>query len=226
MTEHHPNAIEIYQDPLAMEAVRLYTDPLLPTFGSKRASALAAGCERSVFNRVAVIDEIDRIIQHRLENSEKTVEFMATYSMDAARELIGHLSAGRDLEFIPMEEIRDSMRMTKTIGEGEDAREVEVWSDGKLLASIVRHNGIVLAAYEQRRKAAVELIRQQIGTPEQRIKVDHGNKEELPQLTDLPDDQLEELGQFISNALEERRGEKTAEVEAEWTECPTEGESG
>ena len=205
------HVITLYEDPRAMEAVRLYTDPLLPTFGNKRASATQAGVSRSVFMRVAVQEEIDRIVVQRMENSENTVAFLGTYAMDAAKELISQLSAGRDLCFISQEEI-------------ELASQSHM--DGKLLASMVRHNKMVLDAFEQRRKAAVEIIRQQIGTPEQRIKVDHGDTEELPQLTDLPDDQLEELGSFISEALASRKLEEEEVEEADFeVVTPTEGET-
>lgn len=184
--------ITLYQDPKVMEAIRYYTDPLLPTFGNKSASATAAGLKStSCFNRTDVQEAIDRIIQERLANSERVVEYVGTYAMDAARELVSQMSAGRDLKFIDMEEIQ------KTIdNSGSD--------EGKKLAAIVRHNKTVLEAYEQRRKAAVEILRQQIGTPEQRIKVDR--RESSPtMLDDLEDEQLLELSKLVSEEMEGRR---------------------
>ena len=192
--------VTLYQDPKVMEAIRLYTDPLLPTFGNKSASATHAGLgSTSCFHRNDVQQEIDRIIQQRMETSERTVEYLGTYAMDAARELIGQLSAGRDLEFIDMEEI-NSIISDSDINEG-----------GKLLSAVTRHNKTVIDAYEQRRKAAVEILRQKIGTPEQRIRVDHGKEDPTP-LGDLTDDQIRELSLAISDEMDHR---KPRELEAE-----------
>jgi hypothetical protein len=184
--------IKLYQDPKTMEAIRYYTDPLLPTFGNKSASAAAAGLKcASVFTRSAVQEEIDRIIQERLENSERTVEYVGTYAMDAARELVSQMSAGRDLKFISQEEIDEVIKAS-----GAD--------EGKKLAAIVRHNKTVLEAFEARRKAAVEILRQQIGTPEQRIKVDHGASSDT-MLDNLKDEQLQELSKLVSEELDSRK---------------------
>jgi hypothetical protein len=184
--------IKLYQDPKTMEAIRYYTDPTLPTFGNKSASAAAAGlATASCFTRSEVQQEIDRIIQERLEKSERTVEYVGTYAMDAARELVSQMSTGRDLKFVEMEEIQ------KVI-DSSDADE------GKKLAAIVRHNKVVLEAYEQRRKAAVEILRQQIGTPEQRIKVDHGASSDT-MLDNLKDEQLQELSKLVSEELNSRK---------------------
>lgn len=191
--------ITLYQDPKTMEAIRYYTDPLLPTFGNKSASATAAGlATTSCFNRLEVQEEIDRIIQERLENSERVVEYVGTYAMDAARELVNQMSAGRDLKFIDMDEIQDVIEAS-----GAD--------EGKKLAAIVRHNKTVLEAFEARRKAAIEILRQQIGTPEQRIKVDHGEKSDT-MLDDLGDDQLQELSKLVSEEMDSRKPRESEEI--------------
>lgn len=191
--------IKLYQDPKTMEAIRYYTDPLLPTFGNKSASAAAAGmASPSCFSRAEVQEEIDRIIQERLENSERTVEYVGTYAMDAARELVSQMSAGRELEFISQEEIQ---RVLEASGPDE----------GKKLAAIVRHNKTVLEAFEARRKAAVEILRQQIGTPEQRIKVDHGKSSDT-MLDALQDEQLLELSKLVSEEMDSRKPQEPKEI--------------
>ncbi len=191
--------IKLYQDPKVMEAIRRYTDPLLPSFGNKIASATAAGMDSaSCFKRTEVQEEIDRIIQERLENSERVVEYVGTYAMDAARELISQMSAGRELEFVSQEEINDVIEAS-----GAD--------EGKKLAAIVRHNKTVLEAFEARRKAAVEILRQQIGTPEQRIKVDHGESSDT-MLDNLKDDQLLELSQLVAEEMDSRKPQEPEEI--------------
>jgi hypothetical protein len=192
--------VTLYEDPRAMEAVRLFTDPLLPTFGNKSASATQAGYKsNSCFHRKDVQEEIDRIIQQRLEQSEKVVEYVGTYAMDAARELVHQLSTGRDLEFIDMEEI-------ERILDASDPDE-----GGKLLAAATRHNKVVLDAYEQRRKAAIEILRQKIGTPEQRIRVD---KSDTPTpLEDMSDEQLDELNKILSEEVKNRKPQELSPEE-------------
>jgi hypothetical protein len=180
------------EEPAAREAIRLYTDPLLPTFGKKKASAGKAGFESpAVFERLAVKEEIKRILAERAEASNDVVKYLSTYTMDAARELVSQLSVGRELEIM----------------------EVEFELGDKHAVAQVRHNKTVLDAAKERRAAAVELIRYQIGTPEQRIRV---TKEEEPTpLDDLSDDQLEELGSAIGDTLSRRRPALAEVIEEE-----------
>lgn len=197
------SSVELWQDPRTMEAIRYYTDPLLPTFGNKSASATAAGFSTtSCFQRTEVQEEIDRIIQERLEQSERVVEYVGTYAMDAARELVNQLSTGRELAFIDMDEIREVILSSDP-------------DEGKKLAAIVRHNKTVLDAYEQRRKAAVEILRQKIGTPEQRINVKRGDSDPTP-LRDMTDDQINELSQVLADELDARKPREIPEANVEY----------
>jgi hypothetical protein len=180
--------VDLYQNPQVMEAIRYYTDPLLPTWNNKSASAAAAGLKStSCFQRAEVKEEIERIVAERVEAGKKVVEFLGTYSMDAARELVRQLSAGRELEFIDIEGIM-----------GEDSFNPDA------LSAVVRHNKTVIDTIRERRAAAIEIIRQQIGTPEQRIKVKReGNEPTM--LDDMDDEKLQQLNEMIAEELESRQ---------------------
>ncbi len=184
--------VQLYQDPKVMEAIRLYTDPLLPTFGVKSSSAAQAGAHSSIFQRQDVKDEVQRIVQQRYAASTRVVEYLATYTMDAAHELIKQLSTGRDLEFKEIDEAIEN-------------------SDDKMGAVIVRHNKTVIEAAKERRAAAIEIIRQQIGTPEHRVRVQDDRKDPID-LEHLSDDELKQLGEIIWDTLEDRKPTE-AEVE-------------
>lgn len=217
--------IALYEDPQAMEAIRFYTDPLLPTWGNKTASAAAAGYDSAtVFNRLAVREKVEEIVAEREAASRDVIQFLGTYTIDAARELIRQLSTGRDLELVdptplfddgPIEEVVDALQAK--IESGADQEVLYAVAKGlaegraRKAEAMIKHNNSSINASKERRNAAIEILRQQIGTPEQRISV---KKEEArTPLSDMDDGGLEELNKIIAEELKARQPQVIPEAD-------------
>jgi len=84
----------------------------------------------------------------------------------------------------------------------------------KRAEAMIAHNKTVLQAVKERRAAAVEIVRQQIGTPEQRIRVTRDN--DPTPLQDLSDDKLKELGSLIEETMLSRQPNEIPEAEVEY----------
>jgi hypothetical protein len=189
------------------EAVRHYTDPLLPTWGNKRASAEAAGYSNpedkayEVFGRERVQNELQRVEEERVKRGEDLMRMVDKYAEDYVRALIKGASFGKDLEAINIEEV---------FGENLDTFDHEKGDDEKAKA-INAHNRNAVSAARERRRAIEKLLAYAAGTPEQRIAVTQrrGAPEGVP-LEDWEPDELKMLEQ----ALEEEKQARLQEEES------------
>lgn len=215
--------------PLAAEAVRLYLDPLMPTFGNRAAACRAAGSKAidpgRILDTPAAVAEIERIQTLRAEQGRKVAEYLGDYAFDAARELVQQLSTGRDLELIDPREVLNREVQHKVVPVLDDeGAETGEWTVDTLgltdieldrVKHVVAHNKTVLAAAKERREAAKLLLAYKIGTPEQRVKVTSEKK--LPGVVDLEDlskTELDELGKIVRQARKARAGAKVVAAAA------------
>lgn len=210
-------------NPMLLEAVRLYTDPLMPTFGNKAAACRAAGYKGrnpgEALDGVAAQEEIARIQAQRAEAGGRVADYLGDYAFDAARELVQQLGLGRELEIINAAEFLGADLISACIADPETG-ELRVDEeklpqlggrviDGLLeqVKQINQHNRAVVLAAKERREAAKIILAYKIGTPEQRVRVTQDK--ELPDVLDLSKlskDQLGALGDMISRIQRERAG--------------------
>jgi hypothetical protein len=201
--------------PLMQEAVRLYLDPLMPTFGNKAAACRAAGYTGrnpgEALDSSAAREEIERVMAQRAEWGKKIGEYLGDFAWDAARELVSQLSIGRSLEIIDPREVltREVLNQVEIdpdtneatiVGRGLSKEEIEQ------VKQVNKHNMVVIHAAKERREAARLLIAYKIGTPEHRVRVT--SEKELPDVFDLSKLDAEQLGQVgaaVRAALEAKR---------------------
>lgn len=208
--------------PQEFEAIRLYTDPLLPTFGNKRAAIRAAGYADSnystrFFDRAEIAAEVQRITAQRIEQGNKVAEYLGDYAWDAARELVNQLSLGRDLEVIDARVVlgEDVLQSFEYVNVGPDRVELRLKSNAAVpheavmeqVKNLNNHNRAAILAAKERREAAKLLLAYKIGTPEQRIRVtDDRDKGNGPlDLSKLSKDELEALGSVVHSMIAERK---------------------
>lgn len=202
------------QDPRMREAVRLYCDPLSGTYGNKTASALRAGYSSAtdashVFKHPAVIAEINRIAETRSLDMADVYEYVLSYSIDAARELVDQLQQGRELEYIDP---------TKAI---ENAHNRDAAAEAK---EINAHNRNVIALMRERRDAAARILSYQIGTPERPIDPQGRDRRKGPldgilDLSKLSKEDLQVLQRTIEEISRAKTlvGHGTEAIEGEFT---------
>lgn len=226
--------IPIHDDPRVQEAIRLYTDPLMPTFGVKSAAARAAGVASTVFQRKEVQKEIERIGELRSEAGEKVAEYMSQYTWDAAREVVQQLGLGRELKLEDPTELLSDEGIAKIVVEqvGEldpdnpegFRRAVNRVTSGlaNRAAELNRHNKNVIASAKERRAAAELLIRYHLGGPEQRMHITRKDDSSGPQeLSEMSDEDLRKFGRVIEDELGGRQPGNVI-PEAEVVEGPAE----
>lgn len=201
--------------PLMHEAVRLYLDPLMPTFSNKAAACRAAGYTGrnpgEALDSDAARAEIERVMAQRAEYGKKVGEYLGEYAWDAARELVSQLSLGRGLEIIDPREVLtrevlnqaeidpDSGEVT-IVGKGLSKEEIEQ------VKQVNKANMVVVHAAKERREAAKLLIAYKIGTPEHRVHV--RTDKELPDafdLSQLDSSALEHLGRLVRGVQADRK---------------------
>lgn len=197
--EHHPNTKEL--TPEDREVIRLYTDPLLPTFGNKSKSLAAVGKSTNpyFFDRVAVVEEIERIQADRSRAGQQVEKYIGRYAMDAARALVDQLHLGADLSVQDPHEIDDMERADL----------------------VVKANRVAIQARREQREAAELILRYHLGHPEQRHRHISDGQDPLD-LGQLTNEELDTLGQLVGELLDERKGAAPGEgdgpqvLEAEW----------
>lgn len=207
-------------------AITFYTDPLLPTFGNKVQSSKAAGYDSvRVFDSPSVEAEIERIEAERAKSGRDVADYMGSYAIDAARELVAQLSEGRELTIRPPDEMIDEMveAVVEAVGDGAEADAVEGIVKNKidLMKAITGANKIALQAAKVRHDALELLIRYHLGHPEQRIT--HREERDGINLADLSDAEMKELGTFVDQEIK-RRGSPSEEREPQVVEAEFEVE--
>jgi len=180
--------------PKVLDAIRYYTDPLLPTYDNKAQSAMAAGyAEATAYGNNPLSSPkakkvIARIRRERREAGGEVEEYMHDHVFDAARELIKQLSAGRELEIRDPGDILDQT----VVGE----------MDLERARQITQHNRIALSAVRERRKALELVLAYVMGGPEQRQKTIHKTEKHV-NLDDLSDGELKSAIQLLSQMQKE-----------------------
>lgn len=208
--------------------VRYYTDPLLPTYANKAASARAAGVDErtayrwtnnedhAVSRAIALVEaERDEIAMHLRKK-------LVHHAPDALREILGQLSLGRDLTYQagdPEAEEEQLKALERAVEEGHardrsgDPNEAAHKAILGRIQTRSKHNAEVTRAAKERR-AAAELILEYSMTQTEK----GGEPREGPaplDLSELDDDQLSELGAAIEAVRGVRTHKAEATVEAE-----------
>lgn len=214
-------------NPMLQEAVRLYTDPLMPTFGNKAAACRTAGYKGKnpgeALDGVAAQEEIARIRDQRTAAGGQVADYLGDYAFDAARELVQQLSLGRELEIINAAGFLGADLLAACIQDPETG-ELRVDEDklpqmgGRVIDGILeqvkqinQHNRAVVLAAKERREAARIILAYKIGTPEQRVRVTQDK--ELPDVFDLgklSKEDLAAMGDMIYRIQQSRAGKKLA----------------
>jgi len=216
----------IHLAPHENEAIRLYTDALMPTFGNKSASVAAAGMAPAsatqFFNRADIAAEVERIQIQRAREGEKVAEFLGDYAMDAAREMVNQLSFGRELTIIDPRSVLGAEILSsfefQVDENNEKAPPKLVLKQGvpvpheylmEQVKHINNHNRVAVAAMKERRAAAETIIAYKIGTPEQRVRHIQDPESAGPiDLGKLTPEQLQTLGNVVNDLLVEKRAQK------------------
>lgn len=170
--------------PKQREAVRYYTDPLLPTFGNAAKAGIQAGYEDGGWMRSDVVKHaIQRIEEERAMAGAKVRDYLGRHAQDAALELVQQLSAGRELEVIPVADLFD------------DGQETMTKDRERRVLAATKHNRVAIQAAKQRKDAAELILRYHLGHPEQRVR--HTGEDGVKMLKDMTDDELTELGKVL-----------------------------
>ena len=227
------------------ELVRYYTDPLLPTFSNKTASAAAAGYQTTkVFEHRLVQQEIDRILVERRSAGDEALEYLATYAADAARALVENLSLGKTLAVEdpqpllgpPTEEewetAKEMHREQERSERGrpkyptpQDALDALVGARLERAQAITKANRVAVRAASEAREAAETILGHFLGDPSNRR---HRGDDVPMDLANLSPDELLELGDLVASMLDKKRATVSEEdggpvVEGKWEEeDPTE----
>lgn len=208
-------------NPKLREAVRLYTDPLMPTFGNKTASCIEAGYkDHNALSSEAAKNEIARIERQRADQGAKVAEYLGNYAFDAARELVRQLSAGADLRVEdPTDLLRErtdeeiaemlsSALATSSADERLDVSDIAEAMEGDRMARaelLIKHNRVALQGAKERRAALELLLRYHLGHPEHKHRHIHDQDTDPLDLGDLSDEDLQRLGEFVHDAIDERK---------------------
>lgn len=225
-------------DPRQREAVRLYTDPLLPTFGNKTQAALAAGYDTTrVFDTPAVAAEVARIEEQRALSHAEVREFMGDFAHDAARALVKSLGLLNSLTIEDpnsllgeptQEELDQALTLAQETAAALKEGSRATVSVGEIMQAIIgvrlsradamtKANRVGLQAFKEAREAAELLLRYALGHPEQTVRHKGRPQDVGPvDLSDLSQDELQQLGTVIQQAIKDRQTEVVeAEVEFE-----------
>lgn len=199
------------------EAVRAYTDPLLPTFGNKRGACRAAGYSvgsgvaYEVFGRDRVQAEIERIEEARVEHGRRLMELIDQYGEAYVRGLLEQMSFGKDLDPVDIESVfGDDFEDFGMDSKGHSTEGRRELHEGKAKA-INAHNRNAIRAAKVRREAIEKLLAYAAGTPEQRIAVT--NRRGAPEGVPLEAWDKEEL-ELLEESLDEERRRRGIEEQS------------
>ncbi len=217
-----PEQVQKRLRPQQREAIRLFTDPLLPTYGNKSASAKGAGYGTTkAFDSPDVMYEIARIEEERSVAGRDVAEYVGTFAWDAARELVQQLSTGRELVLLHPEELLtlkggEIDRLTTMILElaKDDESEqdriaalIEGLAAGavKRADGMVKNNAVYLKAAKERRDAASAILSWKIGSPMSTSRqIVEKRLPDAIDLSDMSDEELEGIGQAVRDVAEMR----------------------
>ncbi len=153
-------------------AVLSYLDRGSPAFGNKtRAKKLAGYGEgtsgNSVFNAPEVQIALRELRSQQLELAGQVMSDIKALSPEAADELMAQLHVGREMEMLDPSVIF-----------GKDFNEATSKVDGDRLRGISAYNATLAKVMKERRAAAETILAYAFGTPEQRVRVAHGETED------------------------------------------------
>lgn len=222
--------------PLVREAVRLYTDPLSPTFGNKMGSAMRAGAShstaRNLLSSASARAEIERIEAERAERGRDVANYLSHYAPDAARALVQAMGEAGVLELRnPLEAFDGLLQEVEEAFAESDLdpaiimRVVTGILDRRMAiqAQITKDNRVAVQAAKERREAVETILAYHIGPPVQKIKLDAERKQDGPvDLSDLPDEALQDILRSIEQIKGQRDGVATPKdddpvEEADWS---------
>lgn len=201
-------------DPRQRLVVEYYTNPLFGrTFGNKLGSATAAGYESSqCFESKAVQAAVKWVLAQKLEQSKGVATYLEAFTMDAARKLVGQLSADEGVAPHPMPEGLLDRPPEPIIGTDKDGNEKVIgYNDGHLkqAQAITQHNKAAAALLKEAREAMKLILAYHLGTPEQKVRIDRGGDRQDPlDLGQLTDEQLRELARHVQEVINEKAGLK------------------
>jgi phage terminase small subunit len=196
-------------------AVEFYTNPMFGrTFGNKTKSALAAGYEKvyavKVLSQPQAKEAIHWVMQQKDADSQHVAKFLERFSMDAARKLVEQVGLSDGLTIHPMPEGLLDKKPEPIIGCDKDGEEKLLGFDDshlKQAKAITDHNKAVASAAREVREAVKLLLAYQLGTPEQKVSVEHNRGGSDPlDLGELSDDELRNLQRHIQEVREFKQG--------------------
>ena len=205
-------------------AVEYYTNPMFGrTFGNKTKSALAAGYEGNHAPKALIgkgaKEAIAWVMQQKDDQGEEVATFLSRFTMDAARKLVEQIGLSDGLEIHPMPEGLLDKQPTPILGVGKDGEERLIgFDDGHLkqAKAITDHNKAVATAAREVRSALQLILAYHMGTPEQKVSVEHNKPGGDPlDLGALGDEELRELARHVQQVRAFKRGEAPPPEESE-----------
>jgi hypothetical protein len=199
-------------NPRQQLAVQLYTNPMLGrTFGNKSASATAAGFSSSTaLDSIPCQAAIAWIMEQKAANADRVATYLSAFTMDAARKLVTQMGADDGIEPKPMPEGLLDREPEPIIGQDKDGGDRLLgYSDGhlKLAKEITAHNRAAAGLMKEVREALKLVLAYHLGTPEQKISVERGSKQQDPlDLGALDDEQLRQLARHVQEVRSMKQG--------------------
>ena len=197
-------------------AVEFFTNPLFGrTFGNKTKSGLAAGYEgryaSNVLHSAQAKEAIAWVMQQKDADGKHVAEFLSRFTMDAARKLVEQVGLSDGLEIHPMPEGLLDRDPEPIIGLNKDGSDRLLgYNDGHLkrAKAITDHNKATAAVARETREALKMLLAYHLGTPEQKVLVEHNQGSGDPlDLGALDDAELRELARHVQEVRAFKRGD-------------------
>lgn len=197
-------------------AIEFYSNPLYGrTFGNKTKAALAAGYEGNkagaVFHTKSGKEALAWVMEQKDADAAHVADFLSRFSMDAARKLVEGVGLGDGLEIHAMPEGLLDKAPEPIISVSPDGQEKLLgFNDAHLkqAKAITDHNKSVAAVAREVRESVKLLLAYQLGTPEQKVKVEHNKSANADPLDlgTLSDEELRELARHIQDVRSFKRG--------------------
>jgi hypothetical protein len=174
-------------------AVLSYLDRGSPGFGNKTRAKKIAGYAEStsgtaVFSMPEVQIALRELRTRSLELAEEVMSDIRALAPEAADELMAQLRVGRDMEILDATQIF-----------GKNLTDVSSREDADRLRSVSAYNATVAKLMKERRVTAETILAYGFGTPEQRVRVAHGEpQDELDRmLGSMTKESFERLGSIL-----------------------------
>lgn len=208
-----PVAVHHGLTPVEAEAIRLYTDPLSPTYSKKKLSSDRAGADYTMWRKEGVNAAIMSIERDREERGEHVSTYLSHNAADAAIELVQQLSAGRDLEVVDPQSVVDDIvakidqRLHDTDLDPSDVERIVIGvmkEQRMLLGELNTANKVALMAVKERRQAVELILAYHMGTPQQKVQLEASEVKEQEQVLDLSqlsDEDLDQLRRGVEDVL-------------------------